>query len=308
MIIRTYRPSDALSVTALIAAAADQDRTRNVSLTSFQKTWEAYSPDPQHPRYDESAVVTESDGTIQGFAWWALDSPGKVSVEGWVHPSQRRRGVGTALLTAFEHYVQQYLHGSVMLTARAYADIPGVEALFKLKQYGQGHPFYTMRTRLQNRTLITDLPAGITVKAFNAGQLDRLVDTDNTIFQDHWGAKQRTPSLFRAQMIETRPHDPKLWLLAWAGDELAGECLCHANHLGEPNDGWVSTLGVRREYRGRGLGRALLLMGLQRLQTQGFDTASLSVDGENMMAVNLYRSVGMDVIRTRLSFEKTITV
>jgi mycothiol synthase len=308
MIIRTYRPSDAEAVTALIAAAAAQDRTRTVSPSSFQRTWEAYSPDPNQPRYDESAVVMGSDDTLYGFAWWALDTPGKVSFEGWVHPLHRRHGVGTALLTAFEHYVQRFLHGSVTLAARAYADIPGVEALFRLKGYGQGHPFYTMRSRLQNRTMNTDLPSGLTIKAFNAGQLDRLVDTDNTIFQDHWGAKQRTPSLFRAQMIETRPHDPKLWLLAWAGDELAGECLCHANHLGEPNDGWVSTLGVRREYRGRGLGRALLVMGLQRLQNQGFDTASLNVDSENTSAVNLYRSVGMDVIRTRLSFEKRLTV
>lgn len=308
MIIRTYHPSDAAAVTALMEAAAAQDRTRHVSPGNFQKTWEAYSPDPTQPRYDESAIVTDGSGAVYGFAWWSVDTSGKLGLEGWVHPHQRRRGVGTALLTAAEHYAEQYLHGTVTLSARAYADIPGVERLFSLKGYAQSHPWYVMRSRLQNRHLAADLPAGISVKIFNAGQLEQLVDADNTIFHDHWGAKQRTPSLFRAQMIEMRPHDPKLWLLAWAGDELVGECLCHPNHLGEPNDGWVSTLGVRREYRGRGLGRALLVMGLQRLQDRGFDTASLSVDSENISAVNLYRSVGMDVLRTRLSFEKHITV
>jgi mycothiol synthase len=307
MIIRTYRPSDAEAVMRVIAAAAAQDRTRSVSLSSFERTWEVYSPDPLHPRYDESAVVTDN-GEVCGFAWWSLDLPGKLSLEGWVAPEQRRRGVGTALLTAVDRYVQQYLRGSVIISARAYADIGGIEALFALKGYRQGHPWYLMRTRLQNRVLHTELPAGITVKAFNAGQLERLVDADNVIFQDHWGAKQRSTSVFRAQMIEARPHDPKLWLLAWSGDELVGECLCHANHFGEPNDGWVSALGVRHEYRGRGLGRALLMLGLQRLQDRGFDTASLSVDSENSAAVNLYRSLGMDVIRTRLSFEKTVTI
>jgi mycothiol synthase len=107
-------------------------------------------------------------------------------------------------------------------------------------------------------------------------------------------------------MVERRPHDPKLWTIAWAGDRVIGECLCHTSMVGGPNDGWVSIVGVQREWRGRGLGRALLARGLQKLQEVGFETASLNVDAENSAAINLYRSLGMDVLRTRLHFAKTI--
>jgi ribosomal-protein-alanine N-acetyltransferase len=53
---------------------------------------------------------------------------------------------------------------------------------------------------------------------------------------------------------------------------------------------------VLREYRGRGLGRWLLIWGIERLRSIGIDTIELSVDAENENAVGLYRSVGFEPV------------
>jgi mycothiol synthase len=311
MIIRSYRPTDLDAVIDLIAAAAKQDRTRPLTPEAFERTWAGYAPTPDQVTYEESAVVTERSGALQGFAWWAVESAAeadgvKLRLEGWVAPIWRRRGVGTALLTAFDAYARENVRGVARLLGRGFADVPGLEALFRLKGFTLARTFYTMRGPLQGRVFTADIPAGVTLRAFSTGDLDQLVDADNAIFQDHWGAKFRSVERFRLQLIETIPHNPRLWVLAWANDKLVGECLCHAGVGEPPNEGNIAHLGVMREYRGRGLGRALLAAGMQRLADLGFDHATLAVDAENPHAVNLYRSLGMDVIRERLHFEKII--
>ncbi len=47
------------------------------------------------------------------------------------------------------------------------------------------------------------------------------------------------------------------------------------------SEGWIELLGTRRGHRKIGLGRALVLAGLQRLKADGVETALLGVDGDN---------------------------
>jgi len=62
------------------------------------------------------------------------------------------------------------------------------------------------------------------------------------------------------------------------GEEIAGLCLCDVNkeHIARigRQEGWVDILGVRRAYRHRGLGRALLLAGLHALKEAGMESAT----------------------------------
>ncbi|MBX3063157.1 MAG: GNAT family N-acetyltransferase [Anaerolineae bacterium] len=308
MITRRYHPDDAAAVLALIDQAAKADRTRRLNYTAFVGTWAAYSDPTQPISYDEAALVANETGALQGFAWWTVagtSSNYRLQVEGWVHPESRRSGVGTALLRAVDDYVHTRLRGKTTIFARVLADVPGAEQLFRNNGYQLSRQFYIMRVPLQNRTWTAEILDGITFKTFRAGDLEPLVEADNAIFADHWGSRERNLSTWRHEMIETRPHDPHLWTLAWADDNIVGECLCHASNQGDPNDGWVSIVGVRRDYRGKGLGRALLAASLNKLRDFGFDTGSLSVDAENTAAVNLYRGLGMNVIRTRLHFTKS---
>jgi mycothiol synthase len=79
----------------------------------------------------------------------------------------------------------------------------------------------------------------------------------------------------------------------------------HHNPDGNPY-AWISNLTNDPAWRGRGLGRALLMAGLANLQERGARSIALQVDGSNDTALNLYRSVGFELISTVVILEHTI--
>jgi ribosomal protein S18 acetylase RimI-like enzyme len=70
-----------------------------------------------------------------------------------------------------------------------------------------------------------------------------------------------------------------------------------AGRLLESGRGWVSSLAVAADERGRGLGRALLLHAFADLQRVGARGLALAVEAHNDTALGLYRSVGLEVER-----------
>ena len=60
--------------------------------------------------------------------------------------------------------------------------------------------------------------------------------------------------------------------------------------------GWVSTLGVRRPWRKKGLGLALLLHSFGEFYRRGKKKVGLGVDSGSLTgALNLYKKAGMSV-------------
>ncbi len=69
--------------------------------------------------------------------------------------------------------------------------------------------------------------------------------------------------------------------------------------------GLVGALGVRRPWRGKGLGRALLLRTFGEFHRRGIQRVALGVDAQNPTgATKLYESVGMQVELEAIVFEK----
>jgi mycothiol synthase len=300
--VRPYRADDFSAALEVINAAAKVDHTRRITEAVFRRAW----ADPAY--YDHAAVAFADTDHPAGFIWWDRDQGQSRRLEGWVHPAYRRRGVGTALLIAAESAARAQEVLPITLTGRVYSDIPGGETLFRQRGYTEVRRFYLMSLSLVGRLFapVEAAPPGVTLRAFQEQDLAALVEADNAIFAGHWGSRTRTMQAWRREMQESRPYDPSLWLLAWENDRIVGECLCHQSREAGPTDAWISILGVRQDWRGRGLGRTLVVRGLQILQESGFTSASLHVDAENTPALKLYRSVGMEVTRTRVHFARRI--
>ncbi len=76
---------------------------------------------------------------------------------------------------------------------------------------------------------------------------------------------------------------------------------------GDPDVGYIATLGVVREWRRRGLGRALLLHSFRQLYDMGKTRAALGVDASSLTgATMLYESVGMHVAARFASYDITL--
>jgi mycothiol synthase len=101
------------------------------------------------------------------------------------------------------------------------------------------------------------------------------------------------------------PFDPELWFLAVDGEELVGISLCRDEWAGDAELGWVSVLGVRRAWRRKGLGSALLLQSFRELRARGNKRVGLGVRADNATgAVRLYERVGMRVDGRQVWYEK----
>ena len=97
--------------------------------------------------------------------------------------------------------------------------------------------------------------------------------------------------------------DPTLWPIAWDGDEVAGFSL-NRYRMGI---GWIRTLGVRRPWRKRGLGEALLLHSFGEFYRRGTKTIGLGVDAQNPTgATRLYQKAGMYAASEFVTYEKEL--
>ena len=66
-------------------------------------------------------------------------------------------------------------------------------------------------------------------------------------------------------------------------------------------------LAVLKGHRGKGLGKALLLSGLEWFSVQeGIKKAELAVDLDNPNALKLYKGIGFEVITESIMLEKKL--
>lgn len=71
--------------------------------------------------------------------------------------------------------------------------------------------------------------------------------------------------------------------------------------------GWVHQLGVRRPWRQRGLGLALLQQSFAALHQRGRLRVGLGVDADSLTgATRLYEKAGMKVVRQYDTYEKEL--
>jgi ribosomal protein S18 acetylase RimI-like enzyme len=107
-------------------------------------------------------------------------------------------------------------------------------------------------------------------------------------------------------------YNPTLDLVAIASDgTFTAFCnayiCCKENRRSGQNEGTITVLGTRRGFRKRGLGRAMLLSGLQRLKAIGTETALLCIDSDNPSgALRLYTSVGFRKLHTTIVYAKEV--
>lgn len=138
-------------------------------------------------------------------------------------------------------------------------------------------------------------PAGVEPRTFESGDERVFYELHQGTFEDSWEPIEETYEEWKRQLLARDALAPLLWTLAASRDGPAGFAVCHP-HAVDRELGWVRILGVRRSFRGRGIGRALLLNAFARFRGQGMTRAGLGVDSESPTGANkLYESVGMHV-------------
>jgi mycothiol synthase len=154
------------------------------------------------------------------------------------------------------------------------------------------------------------LPAGMTIEAGTLSDSD-YVELHNEVWVDHFGYEPWTPDVvahYRSITEYRREHD----LVLFGPDHTPiGFCWLAINadenaRTGR-QDGWIGLLGIRRAFRGQGIGRALLRAGMQILKESGAEYVRLGVDGASPTGAHgLYQSEGFETTYTRTLYARSV--
>ena len=296
--LRPPRREDAAAIAAAVSAfgratGADEETPEEV------EAW-LDTPSLDIERNARIALVSE---TVVGYA--DLGDPAEEGRFVWTdvrvdpaHPEASR-----ALLDFAEERARE-LAPAGLIKAWSPEQAADWRSLLESRGFEFHHYSLRMHADLASEPPEPDWPDGISVRRFRPGEERTVYEVQQETFSDqrdftrdrfedwqHWSLRE--------------PFDPELWFLALAGDEVQGIALCRPEWHGDPNLGWVSVLGVRKPWRRKGLGLALLLNGLRELRARGKTHAGLGVDAENPTgAVRLYERAGMAVERRYIWYDK----
>jgi GNAT superfamily N-acetyltransferase len=303
--VRPPIPADAAEIAALIAAVerANGDPP-TMSAEELQSDWQGIN------LAEEAVAVIAPDGSIAAYADLINRRFVQISVYGHVLPALLGRGVGAWLVGWGEGWARERIgrapEGARVTVQHFVREAnAGARALLEAHGYTAVRTHYWMEIALDAPPPAPEWPAGIAVRPFVKGQDDQAVfEAGEEAFRDLWN---RPASTFERWMQPTQADDfdPSLWFIAF--DEAAGRpaavCLCSVVAGG----GVVNVLGVRRPYRRRGLGLAMLRHAFGVFYARGVREASLSVDADSTTgAPQLYAHAGMRPAKSFVRFEKEL--
>ena len=61
----------------------------------------------------------------------------------------------------------------------------------------------------------------------------------------------------------------------------------------------IAEIGVRQEHKRKGIGKAMLLMNLDWLKSEGCNRATVNSKSDNVRALRLYEASGFNILRAK---------
>ena len=268
---------------------------------------------------ENSRLVFAPDGRLAalGTAYMVRNPPVHPWVTVRVHPDFMGQGLGTALTEwafARAHTAIDRVPPEARVSVRCGVSggfAPAVELLQNFNMTEIRH-FWDMEIQFEGDLPQPKFPDGITVCTYRHPQdFEKTYRAFDEAFEDHWGHVSSPPEEGLARWrkwIEDDPEfDANLWFLAMDGDEIAGVSLGYKTIPHDPDMGWVDILGVRRPWRKKGLGLALLHHSFREFARIGKKSAGLGVDAASLTgATRLYEKAGMHVARQYTDYELEI--
>ena len=308
----TVGPPDRISeVTGLIRIAETAVDGSSAATDSFV-TMLIDTPETD-PNTDVLSVRRSDDGDLVGFGRYLNTDPHIESVTlGWVHPQHRGRGIGSAIITwgiELSRSLIPLAPSDARITNRCQASQtdPAAIDLFIDHGYRADRHEFEMHRTLDAPVEVTDLPDDVAVRTMaGAEDLGMVTRVITAAFKDHYGWVDSTPEASVKRWSNYRAMDEWDDDLVWIAetpDGAVGILAGLTSHGSHTDAGYVGSLGVVREWRGKGIARALLTRAFAEYHQRGKLWVALDVDADSLTgATRLYESVGMHRVRTEISY------
>lgn len=212
-----------------------------------------------------------------------------MEVNGMVEPDFRKHGIFTAL---FESVKVEWLKRA-MLPMLLLTDRKSLEGQAFVRKTGavHAHSEYEMVLDTNKHTISLNSESIILRKATNE-------DAKEVAHQN---------GIYFGESMENRPlimpeEEAKRGLTIYIA-EVDQTVIGKVNLQRTGDVGAIYGLGVLPEFRGRGLGMALLLTAIETFKADGYEKVMLQVEAMNDTALSLYISCGFEIISTMDYFE-----
>ncbi|MBC5784606.1 GNAT family N-acetyltransferase [Ramlibacter sp. USB13] len=265
--------------------------------------------------------MAEVGGELAGYArttdWTTAEGSLVLGQIAFVHPEQRRRGVGTALLrwiearqreiAAAREDVQDAFHHAGLSESehdRAH--------LLRAAGYAPVRHFLTMRRPDLEDIRDFPLPPGFEVRPVETSDLRAIFDAHMEALRGHWGFSPPTPGAFE-RWTQSRLFQPHLWQVAWhvASNQVAGQVKpwidFEQNATQDRRRGYTEFISVGAPWRRQGIARALVARALHAQREAGMTESELGVDAANAHdAARLYEACGFRVVQRHAAWRKRV--
>ncbi|QDY91360.1 GNAT family N-acetyltransferase [Arthrobacter sp. UKPF54-2] len=271
-----------------------------------------------NPVATNSILGYDSQGVARAYARLTKNPDGDKAVGfGCVDPQWQGRGVGAGLLGWLE-----------VRTRQRFADdagtaVPRLRLYMEEQHTHQGSLFEDCGYRIvryyneMHRPLDVGFPEpvlddGLELVDFGPALHEAVRLAHNDAFRDHWGSEPRDEEAwgFVVNDPQARPDLSAVVVEKSTGQVAGYQIASHDADSAEARgfkEGYTDLLGVRREFRGRGIARALLADAMRRFAAAGMDKASLDVDSENPTgALDLYTKMGYVAVNRSMAWDKEL--
>jgi mycothiol synthase len=278
--------------------AAEEEAVRGyvtVGVEELRDWWRLFNLD------EGSWLVENENGDAIGVCG-SLERSDEVSCWIAVRPEYQGRGLSSELLRRAEHRAREV--GGSSLKTGMLAGNDRARPLLEGLGFAEVRRFYRMQIDFDGAPPPPDPVEGVTIATFRPQDAQTFHAAMNEGFAEDWGFMPQSFEEWKSRRLEAPETDTSLWFIAWEDGEAAGVIRCEAGKFG---GGFVGALTVRKPWRGRGVGMALLRHAFAEFHRRGAPQVSLGVDAYNPSgATRLYERAGMRVVSEDIVFEKEL--
>jgi ribosomal protein S18 acetylase RimI-like enzyme len=254
--------------------------------------------DWSRPRFtlDHDAwVLAGPTGRIVGYAFvWEAQPEAVIEGDAFVLPEYSGRGLGTLLLDLMEARAR-VLAADRTVTFGVYASHAntGKRDLLTRRGFTSHHTVLRFKIDLAHRPPERiEPPEGVRLRRYAPDDASAVRETMAEAFEHHRRYTPRRLDEWLDLRLRHPAFDPGLWRVAEAEGEIVGAALVY--DVGET--GYLSNVGIRKSWRGRGVAQALLGDAFAALRERGQMRVLISVDADAApAAIRLYEEAGMRV-------------
>jgi ribosomal protein S18 acetylase RimI-like enzyme len=269
--------------------------------------WSLYYPSVRRA-WNEIVFLWEGDRPDGQLSGWALLSPEWRTFDVFVHPDERGSPQAAEKYIWAEQQITQIVRQAGGKEIRTMWVLEDDAALIDhLTQRGFVRGEETLN--LYVRSLVEPLPTHSLPPGFQVGHVAGEADGQKraSASQAAFGSQMPFEAYWlRYQGFMRSPaYVPNLDLVSVAPDgRFASFCICWLDANNQV--GLFEPVGTHPDFQRQGLGKAVMLEGLHRMQVAGMSTAIVGAESDNPAAQSLYRSIGFQVVSKLCTYQKSL--